>query len=68
MSVVGFDHLPEVCWPATPLTTVRRPFADMGALAVRTVPRLARGEQPDPPRVEPGTDLVVRASTAPPAS
>ncbi|MFI0505605.1 LacI family DNA-binding transcriptional regulator [Streptomyces albogriseolus] len=68
MSVVGFDDLPEVRWSAPPLTTVRQPLADMGALAVRTVLRLTRGEQPDSPRVELGTDLVVRASTAPPAS
>ncbi|MFR0353993.1 LacI family DNA-binding transcriptional regulator [Streptomyces sediminimaris] len=67
MSVVGFDDLPEVRWSAPPLTTVRQPLADMGKLAVRTVLRLARGEQPDSPRVELGTELVVRASTAPPA-
>ncbi|MEU6914682.1 LacI family DNA-binding transcriptional regulator [Streptomyces olindensis] len=67
MSVVGFDDLPEVRWSAPPLTTVRQPLADMGKLAVRTVLRLTRDEQPDSPRVELGTDLVVRASTAPPA-
>ncbi|MER6620230.1 MULTISPECIES: LacI family DNA-binding transcriptional regulator [unclassified Streptomyces] len=67
MSVVGFDDLPEVRWSAPPLTTVRQPLADMGKLAVRTVLRLTRGEQPDSPRVELGTDLVVRASTAAPA-
>ncbi|WP_210570977.1 LacI family DNA-binding transcriptional regulator [Streptomyces sp. GESEQ-4] len=65
MSVVGFDGLPEVRWSAPPLTTVRQPLADMGKLAVRTVLRLARGEQPDSPRVELGTELVVRSSTAP---
>ncbi|MGP4006657.1 LacI family DNA-binding transcriptional regulator [Streptomyces sp. 4N124] len=65
MSVVGFDDLPEVRWSAPPLTTVRQPLADMGKLAVRTVLRLARGEQPDSPRVELGTELVVRSSTAP---
>ena len=67
MSLVGFDDLPEVRWSAPPLTTVRQPLADMGKLAVRTVLRLARGEQPDSPRVELGTELVVRSSTAPPA-
>ncbi|MFD8234109.1 LacI family DNA-binding transcriptional regulator [Streptomyces sp. NPDC059696] len=67
MSVVGFDDLPEVRWSAPPLTTVRQPLADMGGLAVRTVLGLTRGEQPDSPRVELGTELVVRASTAPPA-
>ncbi|MHC5903721.1 LacI family DNA-binding transcriptional regulator [Streptomyces sp. S6] len=67
MSVVGFDDLPEVRWSAPPLTTVRQPLADMGKLAVRTVLRLARDEHPDAPRVELGTELVVRSSTAPPA-
>ncbi|MGW1750477.1 LacI family DNA-binding transcriptional regulator [Streptomyces sp. NPDC002092] len=67
MSVVGFDDLPEVRWSAPPLTTVRQPLAAMGKLAVGTVLRLARGEQPDSPRVELGTELVVRSSTAPPA-
>ncbi|WP_432139027.1 MULTISPECIES: LacI family DNA-binding transcriptional regulator [unclassified Streptomyces] len=66
MSVVGFDDLPEVRWSAPPLTTVRQPLADMGKLAARTVLRLARGEQPDSPRVELATELVVRSSTAPP--
>ncbi|MFF4253470.1 LacI family DNA-binding transcriptional regulator [Streptomyces sp. NPDC001663] len=68
MSVVGFDDLPEVRWSAPPLTTVRQPLADMGKLAVRTVLRLARDEQPDSPRVELGTELVVRSSTAPPST
>lgn len=66
MSVVGFDDLPEVRWSAPPLTTVRQPLADMGKLAARTVLRLARGEHPDSPRVELGTELVIRSSTAPP--
>ncbi|MEV6960527.1 substrate-binding domain-containing protein [Streptomyces sp. NPDC051207] len=67
MSVVGFDDLPEVRWSAPPLTTVRQPLADMGRLAVRTVLGLGRGEQPDASRVELGTELMIRASTAPPA-
>lgn len=66
MSVVGFDDLPEVRWSAPPLTTVRQPLAAMGELAARTVLSLARGERPDSPRVELGTELVVRSSTAPP--
>ncbi|MFI6934390.1 LacI family DNA-binding transcriptional regulator [Streptomyces sp. NPDC050287] len=64
MSVVGFDDLPEVRWSAPPLTTVRQPLADMGKLAVRTVLRMTRDEQPDSPRVELGTELVIRSSTA----
>ena len=43
-------------------------FDDLpGRLAVATVLRLARGEPPGSPRVELGTELVVRSSTAPPA-
>ncbi|NUP44395.1 MAG: substrate-binding domain-containing protein, partial [Streptomyces sp.] len=67
MSVVGFDDLPEVRWSAPPLTTVRQPLAGMGKLAVATVLRLAHGGQPESPRVELGTELMVRSSTAPPA-
>ncbi|MET9355694.1 LacI family DNA-binding transcriptional regulator [Streptomyces sp. NPDC006617] len=66
MSVVGFDDLPEVRWSAPPLTTVRQPLADMGREAARTVLRRTRGERPDPPRIELGTELILRSSTAPP--
>lgn len=66
VSLVGFDDLPEVRWSAPPLTTVRQPLAEMGALAVRTLLDLTRAEPADPPRLELGTRLVVRASTAAP--
>ncbi|MFV2120456.1 LacI family DNA-binding transcriptional regulator [Streptomyces sp. Act-28] len=68
MSVVGFDDLPEVRWSSPPLTTVRQPLVEMGKTAVRTVLRLARDEEPDSARVELATELVVRSSTAPPAT
>ncbi|HEU4544273.1 MAG TPA: LacI family DNA-binding transcriptional regulator [Jiangellaceae bacterium] len=66
ISVVGFDDLPEVRWSSPPLTTVRQPLAEMGALAARTVLRLAAGDAVDTPRVELATSLVVRESTAQP--
>lgn len=66
VSVVGFDDLPEVRWSSPPLTTVRQPLAEMGALAARTALRLAAGEEVEGPRVELATTLVVRESTAPP--
>jgi LacI family transcriptional regulator len=66
VSVVGFDDLPESQWLSPPLTTVRQPLAEMGALAARTVLRLARGEQVETPRIDLATDLVVRVSSAPP--
>lgn len=65
-SIVGFDDLPETRWTSPPLTTVRQPLTDMGALAARTILRLAAGEPIDSPRVELATTLVIRESTAPP--
>ncbi|HEX6687025.1 MAG TPA: LacI family DNA-binding transcriptional regulator [Candidatus Limnocylindrales bacterium] len=66
VSVVGFDDLPEVRWSSPPLTTVRQPLTEMGALAARTVLRLAQGEKIESPRVELATELIVRDSAAPP--
>lgn len=64
VSVVGFDDLPQAAWSSPPLTTVRQPLSEMGAIAARSVLALARGEQPDvPPRMELSTELVVRDST-----
>ncbi|CAL9533608.1 HTH-type transcriptional repressor CytR [Streptomyces sp. enrichment culture] len=68
VSVVGFDDLPEMRWSAPPLTTVRQPLAEMGKMAARTVLRQAQGGDIDAPRLELATELVVRASTAPPAA
>jgi LacI family transcriptional regulator len=69
ISVVGFDDLPEARWSSPPLTTVRQPLAEMGALAARTVLRLAAGESIESPRVELATTLIERESSAvPPAT
>jgi LacI family transcriptional regulator len=58
LSVVGFDDLPGARWASPPLTTVRQPLREMGALAARTALGLADGGVL-------GTRLVVRESTAP---
>jgi LacI family transcriptional regulator len=69
LSVVGFDDTPVARLAAPPLTTVRQPLREMGAVAVRTALRLAAGEKVDSHHVELATELVVRRSTAhPPAS
>ncbi|MFG1604631.1 LacI family DNA-binding transcriptional regulator [Actinoplanes sp. NPDC049265] len=68
ISIVGFDDLPESHWASPPLTTVRQPLAEMGALAARTALRLARGEHIEVPRVELVTELVVRDSTTAPTT
>lgn len=67
VSVVGFDDLPEVRWSSPPLTTVRQPLAEMGALAARTVLRLAAGDEVDSPRIELATTLISRESTTKPS-
>ncbi|MFD5319267.1 LacI family DNA-binding transcriptional regulator [Streptomyces sp. NPDC127098] len=66
LSVVGFDDLPPAQWTVPPLTTVRQPLTEMAATAATMVLTLAGGRVPAQPRVELATELVVRASTAPP--
>jgi LacI family transcriptional regulator len=62
LSVIGFDDLPEASWASPPLTTVRQPLSEMGALAGHTLVRLIRGESVESPRIELSTRLVQRAS------
>ena len=66
LSVVGFDDIAVACWCAPPLTTVRQPFAEMGETAAQMLLSLVAGNTPPQSRVELGTTLVVRHSTAPP--
>ena len=66
LSVVGFDDIEYCQWCGPALTTVRQPFAEMGATAARLVLALADGEAPAQIRFELATTLVVRGSTAPP--
>jgi LacI family transcriptional regulator len=68
LSIVGFDDLEkaEVVVPA--LTTVRQPLAEMGRMAVSLLTRLLDGQRLEALRVELGTKLVVRDSTAPPCT
>jgi LacI family transcriptional regulator len=68
LSVVGFDSTILAAMSTPPLTAVRQPLEEMGAVAVRTLLRLARGELLDSQHVELATELIVRASTAPAAT
>jgi DNA-binding LacI/PurR family transcriptional regulator len=67
VSVVGFDDVPEAAFFTPPLTTVRQDFLEMGRrslhLLLAEIERDSRGNQ----RVTVPAELVVRASTAPPA-
>jgi DNA-binding LacI/PurR family transcriptional regulator len=65
VSVVGFDDLPAVRWMNPPLTTVRQPLTEMASAATEMLLKLARGEFPTRHRVELGTELIIRESTAP---
>jgi LacI family transcriptional regulator len=64
LSIVGFDdsHLAE--WSSPPLTTIHQPLRAMGALAMRTLARLAERETIESHHVELATHLVTRQSTA----
>jgi LacI family transcriptional regulator len=66
LSVVGFDDLPMSQWTSPPLTTVRQPLAEMGRVAAEMLGTLVEGLTLSSPRMELATELVVRASTAPP--
>lgn len=68
LSVVGFDDLPIARWVSPPLTTIRQPLIEMAEAAAELVLGLARGEEPPQTRVELATELIVRESTAPPAT
>jgi LacI family transcriptional regulator len=68
VSVVGFDDLPLAAWLSPPLTTVRQPLAEMGAVAAEMLERLIEGRKLPSGRVELATELVPReSSAAPPA-
>lgn len=66
LSVVGYDDLPLAAWLCPPLTTVRQPLQKMASTAARMVLDLANGTTPPNLRIDLATELVLRASTAPP--
>jgi LacI family xylobiose transport system transcriptional regulator len=67
LSVIGFDDVAYAQWSGPALTTVRQPFAEMGAKAASMVLALAAGQPLPQTRAEVETTLIVRDSTAPPA-
>jgi LacI family transcriptional regulator len=62
VSIVGFDDLPasQFAWP--PLTTVRQPAYEIGAIAANAMLQLIAGEEPQ--WQLPAPQLIVRESTA----
>ena len=65
LSVIGFDDTQMAQLSSPPLTTIRQPLREMGAVALRTALRLAAGEELESHHVELATQLVQRRSTGP---
>ena len=68
LSVVGFDDSEQAAIVTPALTTVRQPLAEMGRMAVSLLLRLIEHQRVEALNVELATRLIVRESTAPPAS
>jgi LacI family transcriptional regulator len=66
--VVGYDNLPVAAWTDPALTTIDQPLREMAGTAAQMVIDLARGVDLPTSRVDLVTTLVVRESSAPPAS
>ncbi|GAA3102824.1 LacI family transcriptional regulator [Kribbella aluminosa] len=64
LSLVGFDDTEVARLASPPLTTVRQPLREMGAVALRTALQLAAGEPVASHHVELATSLIVRGSAA----
>ncbi|MFI1708692.1 LacI family DNA-binding transcriptional regulator [Streptomyces griseoruber] len=68
VSVVGFDDIPVAAYITPPLTTVRQPFDTVAQEGLKRLVHAIENPDADPlPPSDPPVDLVVRASTAPPA-
>ena len=67
LSIVGFDDVVTAGDVFPPLTTVRQPLAELGHTAVEMLNRLVAGRETESLHLELATQLVIRASTGPPA-
>lgn len=66
LSVIGFDNVPESALSSPALTTVSQPIQQMGAEALAMLIRIMNDDEGTVDHVELPTELVMRASTAPP--
>ena len=66
ISVIGFDDIPTAAQFFPPLTTIRQPIRQVGRSAVNTLLALIAGIDAASPQVTLPTEIVLRASTAPP--
>lgn len=68
IAVVGYDDIPMSSLYDPPLTTVAQPLAQLGAAAMRAILERAADRTLPGGMMHFGTRLVVRGSTAPPAT
>lgn len=68
ISIVGFDDLPLAARTDPPLTTVRQPLQEMGRLALQRIIAAVNGPALAAEAIVVPARLVLRASTAAPAS
>lgn len=64
LSIIGFDDIPAAEWIEPGLTTIRQPVVQMAETAMRALLRHLEGDEELPKRIELGTELVERGSTA----
>lgn len=67
VSVIGFDDIPQASLVSPTLTTVRQPLGAMGQAAMEMLLEILAGKEGNTHLRMP-TELIVRESTAPPAS
>ena len=68
LSVIGFDDVLEASRMSSPLTTIRQPMRRLGAAAMSLLTTLMNGEEPPERHLRLATQLIPRATTAPPRS
>jgi LacI family transcriptional regulator len=66
LSIAGFDDIDLSRATSPLLTTVRQPLQEMGRMAVSLLTRLLDRHEVEALHVELATELIIRASTAPP--
>jgi len=62
VSIVGFDDQPMSEFMTPPLTTVRQPAYELGAVAAEAMEKLLEGDQFEVPKLN--TELIIRESVA----
>ncbi|RMG95506.1 MAG: LacI family transcriptional regulator [Chloroflexi bacterium] len=68
ISVAGFDDIPLAAYVKPSLTTLRQPIYEIGRMTCRMLIDLINGRFSHPPQVLLVPQLIIRSSTAPPAS